>query len=348
MSTLVRPRFSPPTLAVDEDADWDNFVRDDPHGTVCHLSGWRHVMHDVLGHSDHSLVTRDAEGAICGVLPLVHVQSRLFGNYLVSMPFLNAGGPLGDAGVAEELVDEAVADAARLRADLLELRTRTRCAPLLRRSDRKLTVQLPLPTLQADLWRSLPSKVRSQVRHAQRAQLTASFGLNQREAFYELFAKGMRRLGTPVLSSSLFASIASTFPENVEFGVIRLGDEPVAVGCGFHWRGEFEITWAASAREHSKLAPNMLLYWEFFERARLRGARLFDFGRCTAGSGSHRFKRQWGGNDVALPWAQWSDSAFDSTPKQGSGVFQLASTCWRHLPLAVTNRLGPFLAARLP
>ena len=37
----------------------------------------------------------DADGAPQGVLPLVHVRSRLFGNYLLSMPFLNDGGPLG-------------------------------------------------------------------------------------------------------------------------------------------------------------------------------------------------------------------------------------------------------------
>lgn len=330
------------------DAAWDAFVRRAPGSTFCHLSGWRHVMDDVLGHENRSLVSMDGDGNIRGILPLVRVRSRILGHYLISMPFLNDGGPLGAPEVAESLVHEATADAAQSGAGLLELRTRSTGYHNLRISNRKITVHLALADTQEDNWAALPSKVRSQVKRAQREPFDVSFGLDQREAFYELFAKGMRRLGTPVLPASFFTRIATTFPTLVEFCVIRLGGEPVAVGCGFQWRDRFEITWAASSREHSKRAPNMLLYWEMFERARSRGARVFDFGRCTPGSGSHAFKRQWGGKDVALPWAQWSVGDVDSTPKQDKGLFKLASTCWSHLPLAVTNRVGPWLAAKLP
>ncbi len=36
----------------------------------------------------------EQDGAIVGVLPLVHVKSRLFGNTLISTPFCVYGGPL--------------------------------------------------------------------------------------------------------------------------------------------------------------------------------------------------------------------------------------------------------------
>jgi FemAB-related protein (PEP-CTERM system-associated) len=352
----LRPRErAAPSRALDAvstahgaDAAWDAFVRREPGSTFCHLSGWRHVMQDILGHENRSLVSMDGDGVIRGILPLVRVRSRLLGHYLISMPFLNDGGPLGAPDVTDALVREAVADAARSGADLLELRTRSTADHRLRISHRKIAVQMPLAATREENWTALHSKVRSQVKRAQREGFEVRFGLEQREAFYELFAKGMRRLGTPVLPASFFERIAATFPTLAEFCVIRLGDEPIAVGCGFQWRDRFEITWAAASREHSKLAPNMLLYWEFFERARARGARVFDFGRCTPGTGSHAFKRQWGGVDVPLPWAQWSASEIDSTPKQDKGMFKLASTAWSHLPLGVTNRIGPWLAAKLP
>ncbi len=334
------------------DAEWDAFVRADANSSFCHLSGWRRIFDDVMGHEDRSRTHYDAAGTLRGVLPLVRVRSRLLGDYLMSMPFLNDGGPLGSPAAVSALLSRATQDAVDARVDLLELRGRASDAPAtpaeLRRSDRKITVMLPLAETQVENWRALHSKVRSQVKRAQKAHLTVEFGLDQREAFYELFAKGMRRLGTPVLPKSLFEKIAETFQDEVEFGVIRHGTEPVAVGCGFHWRDQFEITWAASSRTHSALAPNMLLYWEFFERARARGARQFDFGRCTVGSGSHAFKKQWGGVDVPLPWLQWSAAVTDSTPKQDQGLFRFASTCWSHLPLGVTNRVGPWLAAKLP
>lgn len=301
-----------------------------------------------MGHEDRSLSLRDGDGELRGVLPLIRVRSRLLGHYLVSMPFLNDGGPLGAPDAVKELLDLAAREAVSSRVDLLEVRGRVSMPSALRRSDRKITVQLALAETTDANWKALPSKVRSQVRRAQKSELTSHFGLGELDAFYELFAKGMRRLGTPVLPKSLFVRIAAAFPDAVEFGVIRHGNEPVAAGCGFLWRDRFEITWAASSREHSRLAPNMLLYWEFFERARSRGARQFDFGRCTPGSSSHDFKRQWGGDDVPLPWLQWSARAVDSTPKQNQGVFRFASSCWSRLPLGITNRVGPWLAAKLP
>jgi hypothetical protein len=122
----------------------------------------------------------------------------------------------------------------------------------------------------------------------------------------------------------------------------------VAAGCGFLWEGELEITWAGSLREYNRLAPNMLLYWAFMEEAIRRGAHTFNFGRCTAGSGTHRFKRQWGGEDHALPWAQWSSGSTSATPTPSGRKYQIATALWRKTPLFVANRMGPLLSRNLP
>lgn len=329
-------------------AAWDAFVTNDPAGTFCHLAGWREIMTDVLGHECVFAVDADDAGAWQGVLPLVRVRSRLFGHYLVSMPFLNAGGPLGASAPRQALGEWAAAEAARSRADLLELRVRDPVPGSLRVSRRKITVQLALPASEEALWRAFPSKLRSQVRRPQKEGLEARFGLDQCEPFYDVFARTMRALGTPVLPASLFARIARVFPTLVEFAVVYRGAEPVAAGCGFRWKGAFELTWAGSLREHARAAPNMLLYWAFLQRMISRGDRVFDFGRCTPDGGTHDFKRQWGGSDVALPWAQWSREHVDSTPSPDRPVFRFASACWRRLPLAVANRVGPLIATQLP
>jgi hypothetical protein len=132
------------------------------------------------------------------------------------------------------------------------------------------------------------------------------------------------------------------------FGVVYRGAEPVAAGCGFRWRDGFELTWAASLREHSAAAPNKLLYWSFMSHLIGRGARSFDFGRCTPGGGTHRFKQQWGGMDVPLPWAQWTSRNVTAPPTPDRPVFRVAAACWRRLPLALTNAIGPIIARRLP
>jgi serine/alanine adding enzyme len=329
-------------------AVWDAFAAAAPGSTFCHLSGWREVMADVLGHECVYTIACDGAGAWRGILPLVRVRSPLFGHYLVSLPFLNAGGPIGAPDAVGDLVAHAAGLAQRFGVDLLELRTRNVVPAELRLSQRKLTVRLELPASADALWRGFDGKLRSQIRRPQREGLAARFGPDQVDAFYEVFSRNMRTLGTPVLPRAFFERLVAAFGGLVVFGAVYRGAEPIAAGCGFAWRDEFEMTWASSLREHNRSAPNMLLYWAFIEQMIVRGVRVFDFGRCTPGSGTHRFKRQWGGVDVPLPWLQWSSRNVAATPSPERPTYRLATAVWRRLPLAVTNLIGPLLARQLP
>lgn len=350
---------------------WDEFVESSPGGTYCHLSGWAEIMRDVLGHEAHLLHVRRESAAgteadsqagksheLVGVLPLVWVRSRLFGAHLISMPFLNYGGPLGSEEARRMLAQRALAEARRGGADLLELRERDAAGdsgslealePAYTITGRKITVVLPLPGDPEVLWKDgLKSKVRSQVRRPMKAGLTTRFGSDEIDAFYQVFLHTMRDLGTPVLPRALFQALPEVFGDRVRFCVVYRDDEPVAAGCGFFCSGEFEITWAGSLREHSRVAPNMLLYWALMEHAIEAGARTFNFGRCTPDTGSHRFKAQWGGQDEPLPWAAWSPIGTLATPNPSQGRFALAVRLWKRLPLPVTRVLGPPLARRIP
>jgi FemAB-related protein (PEP-CTERM system-associated) len=305
-------------------------------------------MREGLGHELLPLAARNGSEALAGVLPLVRVRSALFGHYLVSMPFLNGGGPLGSAEARTALTAAACAEAKRSGADLLELRTRARPPEGLTISRRKITHLLPLPEEAEQLWRDLPAKVRNQIRRPQKDGFVARSGPDQCDPFYEVFARHMRTLGTPVLAQAWFRAIARHFPREALFCVVYDQDTPVAGGCGFVWRGGCEITWASARREWSRSAPNMLLYWSFMQEAIARGARVFDFGRCTPGSATHAFKRQWGGEDLPLEWGQWRRGRTTATPSPEGRFFQLATRCWQRLPLPVTNVFGPPLARCLP
>jgi serine/alanine adding enzyme len=333
---------------VDPNGAWDEFVSRDPGATFCHLAAWRAIMTDVLGNECLYYAALDSGGGWEGVLPLVRVRAPLLGHYLVSMPFLNAGGPIGSLPARSALAEAAVAEAKRSGADLVELRSRDAVPGDLRLSQRKITVDLPLPASADALWEGFSSKLKSQIRRPQKAGFEARFGPEHRAAFYEVFARNMRALGTPVLPADLFESIAVRLADHVVFGVVYRGSEPVAAGCGFIWRDSFELTWAASLREHSAAAPNMLLYWSFMTHLIGRGVRQFDFGRCTPGGGTHRFKQQWGGADVPLPWAQWTSRNVSAPPTPDRPVFRVAAACWRRLPLALANAIGPIIARRLP
>jgi FemAB-related protein (PEP-CTERM system-associated) len=332
------------------DPRWDAYVRDQTDSTFCHLSGWAGIIRNVLGREYHAYAAVDDAGEWCGVLPMVRVKAPLLGHSLISVPYLNYGGPLGTPSARACLVATAVEEASRSGADRLQLRCRNTVLSDLTVLDHKVLVLLDLPDDPDTLWNAFPSKLRSQIRKPEKAGMRLEFGKAQGEAFYEVFSRNMRDLGTPVYHRGFFDAISGTFDEAV-IGTVYYGDTPVAAGFGFLWQNEFEMTWASSNREYNALAPNMLLYWGFMRHIIGRGARVFNFGRSSPDAGTHRFKKQWGGADVALPWVEWrrdepvDDQAGTSSP---SAVFRMASKAWQRLPVSVANRIGPPLAARLP
>jgi serine/alanine adding enzyme len=330
-------------------AAWDRFVAHQPGFTHFHRHGWKGVIEETFGHECIYLVSRNEVGEIEGVLPLVRVRSILFGHYLVSMPFLNYGGPLGTAEAVLALASDAAAQARTDRVKLLELRSRLELPLELAVSHRKITVVLDLPNDRESLWKAFPSKLRSQIRRPEKEGVEVRFGPDQVGPFHEVFARHMRDLGTPVLPRRWFELIAARFGEDAWFGCAWHEGHPVAGGAGFRWGGEFEKTWASSLMAYNRLAPNMLLYAGFMERAIAGGITRFNFGRCTPGSGTHRFKRQWGGRDEDLWWYQLSSGAGEAaTPSPDRGAFSLGPRLWKHLPVPIANRLGPRIVRFIP
>jgi serine/alanine adding enzyme len=334
--------------AVDADR-WDAYVAAQADASFCHLAGWRPIMEDVLGHRYRFAAVVGGEGELRGALPLVEVRSRLLGRNLLSMPFLNYGGPIGATGARAQLVEHALATARATGAKLLELRSRGSPPQGLPVAARKVTVTLRLPASVEELWQTtFRAKLRSQIRRPLKEGIQVRFGTDQVSPFYDVFARHMRDLGTPVLPRAFFEAIAARLAPYVVFGCAWHHDTPVAAGCGFAWQDEFEITWASALREYNRSAPNMLLYSAFMEEMIGRGIRVFNFGRCTPGGGTHRFKQQWGGIDEPLPWARWSRARTAPAPSTESAAFQLGARMWQRLPLRIANRIGPALARQLP
>ncbi|HVH69058.1 MAG TPA: FemAB family XrtA/PEP-CTERM system-associated protein [Gemmatimonadales bacterium] len=330
-------------------AEWDGFVRAQPRWTHFHLLGWKTVMTQALGHQCLFLAARDAEGRLAGVLPLVRVNSLLFGHYLVSMPFLNYGGPLGNAAAVQALVTHAAGLARRGRVKLLELRSRGPLPIELPVSHRKVTVLLDLvPGSPVEAWQALNPRLKNYVRRTQKAGVTVRFGLDQVGSFYEVFSRHMHELGTPTHGRRLFETIAAVFPDDAWFGCAYYGGRPVAAGCGLRWADEVEVTWASAVASAPELRPNALLYWAFIERAAQENLRTFNFGRSTPDSGPHEFKRRWGSRDEPLWWYDLAARDGTTTPSPQDPALAWGPRLWKRMPAGLARALGPSIVRCLP
>ena len=78
------------------------------------------------------------------------------------------------------------------------------------------------------------------------------------------------------------------------------------------------------------------------------GYRTFDFGRSTPDEGTFHFKKQWGAQPQELAWEYLglSGEVPDQSPKNPK--FKAAIAVWQHLPVWLTNRVGPPIVRSIP
>jgi serine/alanine adding enzyme len=309
------------------------------------------VVEKSLGHRYYCLLCERGDGSIAGVLPLVHMKSLLFGNLLVSMPFFNYGGVCADDATGRDvLIAEAVRIAEKVGADHVEFRQEKPLGNGFPAKTGKVSMRLSLPGSADDLWKRFPSKLRSQIRKPQREGMTTRIGRHEEiDAFYEVFSINMTALGTPVYPKRFFRDILDTFPENTWIGSVYAGDKPVASGFLVGFKDRLEIPWASSLRRYNRLSPNMLLYWNCLAFACERGYAVFDFGRSTAGGGTHRFKEQWGAAEAPLFWHYWLRRGGDLPDlSPDNPKFRLAIAIWKRLPVSFNKILGPCIVRNIP
>jgi FemAB-related protein (PEP-CTERM system-associated) len=293
-----------------------------------------------------------AEQQTVGLLPLALVSGRIFGRFLVSLPYLNTGGVVA-AGrdVACQLIDEAVKLADAWDVRYLELRHEHPVDhPALRDAlTSKYHMRLALPAAADELWKSFDPKVRNQIRKAEKCGLTVAWGgADLLPKFYRVFAHNMRDLGTPVFPVSLFRSVVETFPGDAEVCVVSLEGRPVAGALVVHGRGITEVPSASSLREFNSTCANMLMYWHLLRRAAWRGQQKFDFGRSTADSNTFRFKKQWGAQPEPAVWQYYLRKGTIGDMRPEGGKYDRLIRLWKKLPVWLTRLIGPPIVRGIP
>lgn len=335
--------------------EWDTYVNKHPRASLYHHYIWRNIIEDSFGHDCHYYVARDKNGNICGVLPLTLIESRLFGNYGVSLPFFNYGGPLADSGsIMTKLMEAAAADPYRRSWQHLEYRSCDKGLEL-PCSERKVSMILRLPKDQDSLEQKLGSKVRAQYKQcSQHDPVLKIGGEDLVDDFYQVFSRTMRDLGTPVYSKTFFETIIRKLDRKATVVCVYLNRRPAAAACLLGFRDMLEIPWAAALRDFNRYQVNMWMYRQILAFAIDSGYQYFDFGRSTDGSGTYRFKKQWG----ALPLQHYWYYSFPPHRQQDANAlpalnpdnpkYRVAIAAWKRLPLMLANRLGPHIVKNLP
>lgn len=369
-------------IQMENHLQWDSYVNAHEKANPYHLIKWQHVITKAYNHRIYALAAingsvspdspqngqRPSQYNISGILPLVHMNDFIFGNRLVSMPFVDHGGILADTPFAEKkLIEKAVLLAQKLKADRIELRhlEKINCLddsfaldpskngkpfrPTWSLKASKVRMVMPLPDSSETLMKSFKSKLRSQINRPIKAGLEARIGgIELFDDFYRVFVTNMRDLGSPVHSKTLPRKVMEQFSDTAKIMLIHNGSEPFAASIMLGFKDVMINPWASALRQHSRLSPNMLLYYSMLAYACDHGYRYFDFGRCTPQEGSYRFKTQWGAQPQNMYWytlwlKQPRNLESNNQNTEEDKKRDLAANLWSRLPVPISKILGPMI-----
>ena len=332
---------------------WNNYVIEHGDHSPYHLFAWKNAVRDAYSHKEHYLLAEDivnGESKIVGVFPLIIFNKPLSKPSLCTLPFCDVGGILANNDkIQAMLLAESKKIAELYQAKFIELRYSTTTPYDIdsAKNAEKVSMLMPLPENSELLFSSFKSKLRSQIRKAEKNGLTYKVGSEKAmlDDFYQVFAHNMKALGSPVHAKQWFVSLLAYYQQNMIISIVYQGDIPVGGGIVLIAGNKAAIPWASTRAEYNRLSPNMMLYWSLLKYLCDNNVSEFDFGRSSFGEGTVKFKQQWGAKPVPVNWTKIylpaTNQDNENDKSNSSNLRNMVENIWRKLPLALTVFIGP-------
>lgn len=347
------------TATLEDESRWDHFVATFPEAQFSHAAAFRDIAESVFGLQTEFLMV-ESSGELSAICPLVYLRSLLHRNrlFLISLPFVTSAGPLCREPAAKRALLEHLQGLSRQKDALVQLRSHpAESFEGLATSDGYLTLKLELsdfPEEDGALLKRLSARNRTKVRKARKHDLRVSFGRKDLlPAFYDLYFLRQRHFATPAYPLGLFERLLKSYPK-AEVALVCQDRQPVAGMFNIGFGKTLHYVYGGSDSNFFSLYPNNLLFFEVIQRAVRSGYSTLDFGRSEPGSGTHRFKKQWGATETPLSYQYLGRGSQELTRMSISGVrsslpFRVFHFLWsRCLPDWVLRWLGIHLIKRMP
>ena len=324
----------------------------DQHQGSCfgHAQSWRAAIKDAY-RIRTSVLTAKIEDQVLGVAPWSLLQGPLGGRYMVIAPFASYGGILANnADIRTGLLTAS----AKLARDNFAMHMHMR-APTL--DDIKLPVEgvlrlgrytsprVPLVPDSEEVWtNTLAARARTAVRKAQKSKICVERVSGEWASFNDIFARGMRDLGSPFHGIGFFVQLERHFGDRLMAWIAWHDQEPAAAALAIRHADVLHYVYGQNVHALRKTNANSLLVWTMIEQACRDGLAWLDLGRSEMGTPQLRFKEQWGGvgmpiDETMVPVLRRSvPDLVPTNPK-----FAFVRGAWSRLPLPVTRQLGPLL-----
>lgn len=338
-------------------AAWNRFV--EANGGPPYTSWEWGELCEYYGHDPVRLCAK-FEGKFYGCLPVVHLQSRLFGDVLISMPYSEHGSTVISSESRRDEARRLLLNRARELAD--ERGVKYLCLRGARhpgtenylRFNQALTFEVDVGQDTDHLWTSTETRFRTAVRNAEDQDVLVervTFAGDVAD-FYDLYAETLRRHGIPPHSRGFFRRMWDLLKDHDRLEIFFArspGDStPIATALLLSFGDRVHYKHAASNAVGRQSNAGPLVLWEALKWASEGGYSTFDLGRTRKGTGVYEFKRSINGRELYLDDLYYYPGDFVPPPNPDQVAFRPLIRLWKQLPLKVTTLIGPHVRKGLP
>ncbi len=329
---------------------WDELAL--TRGSIFHTTAFRRILAAAFGYepADHAVL--DGEGRIAALIPLAVGRNLCLRRAGVSLPFANHADLCATSDSAYAFALAALPGiAAARRLAYLELRLAEEDEPVpvppgWTATRANYTFLLPLVGGEEQVLALSTASNRNHIRKAARSALfTVSFDPGRLDGFYRVYRKRMKELGSPAPAIRFFESFFTELSGHAALLTVldRAGGDVIGGMLLLASPGDRTLyyPYGATLIEYNSRYLGNFMYWVAVKYAIARGFERLDLGRSPAGSGTYRYKEQWGARPVRLAYLTYCPAGTAGPPDRGR-LSPLVSL-WRAAPAFVTDLAGPRL-----
>ncbi|GEM_PF-1312545 len=334
-------------LAHSSDRDeWNRFVEENG-GTIYHTFEWRDFLERVSSYVPYYMYVKK-EGSIRAACPIFLVKSRIFGNRLISVPYADKVGILGEPAFGKEILAEVTKLGKQLNVKSIEMHNLSqKYSP----ADSGFFKPWEYPSFLINLlpgeekiFENLTKYLRKNIRRAKKSGVVTreiKTGGDMKK-FYECHKLNMHELGTPPLPFKFFNELFNVFyPKYLGGYLAEYGNKTIA-GLILFFYNEGVIAYSGLSKpEYKHLNGLSLIFWEAIKN-NCKKFKYFDFGTSRPNSGNFEFKRKWGGTIEQVDWYYKfykHPNIIDPRTKK----YAIYSKLWGALPVPLCNLIGPYI-----
>lgn len=325
--------------------EWDTFVIG--KGTVFHTIAFRQILIHSFGYTCRYHVILDQHNDISAIIPLIVGRNLSLVKVGVSLPFVNYMDICADSENAFQFaIDSLIEIKSKYKLGYIELRLKDQSLGSTSWSVNlhHHTFVLPLLDDEEKVLSYSSSSNRNHVRKVYKHNLfSVSFDRSHLESFHKVYVTRMKQLGSPAQDIQFFRNFFIYLPDQANLLTVLDNQTGRVVGgmllLSSLGNSTLYYPYGANLAEYNKKHLNNFMYWEAVRFGIRNGFHFLDLGRSQTGSGTYKYKQQWGATAEQLKYLVYDGGSKSYSPpdKQSLGFFV---ELWKITPRFITDTVG--------